>query len=119
MQGGQGPSGEPGRGVYVVRRIVAALVVLLLLALLVPQACQALLGSGEEPGSRTHDTSDVGSSDGGTDEESTTSEETTGGTEDKSGSAETGVSDGARSVSGRAEASENGEAGVQNIGLNA
>jgi hypothetical protein len=44
MQGGQ----EPGRGVYLARRIVAALIVLLLLVFLVPRACQAFLGPAEE-----------------------------------------------------------------------
>lgn len=52
MQGGQP---DPGRGVYVVRRIVAALVVLLLLVLLVPRACQALFPE-EESGSRAPET---------------------------------------------------------------
>src|SRR5918997_2567434 len=52
MQGGQP---DPGRGVYVVRRIVVALVVLLLLVLLVPRACQALFPE-EESGSRAPET---------------------------------------------------------------
>jgi hypothetical protein len=39
MQGGEP---DPGRGVYVARRIVAAFILLLLLVLLVPWACQAL-----------------------------------------------------------------------------
>src|SRR3954468_8670618 len=80
MQGGQGPGREPGRGVYVVRRIVAALVILLVLALLIPQAWKALRGPGDT-GSGTQDTADVESSGGG-DEESDTTEETVGGTED-------------------------------------
>jgi hypothetical protein len=44
---------DPGRGVYLARRIVAAIVVLILLVLLVPRACQAFLGpeEGEEPSS--------------------------------------------------------------------
>jgi hypothetical protein len=67
MHGVQGPGGSrwgiaPGRGgsrtfrrdVYVRRRILAVLVVLLLLALLVPRACQALLGSNEAAGPREH-----------------------------------------------------------------
>ena len=67
MHGAQGPGGPrwgiaPGRGgsraagrdVYVRRRILAVLVVLLLLALLVPRACQALLGSNEDTGPREH-----------------------------------------------------------------
>jgi hypothetical protein len=44
MQGGQ----EPGRGVYLARRIVAALVILLVLIFLVPRACQAFLGPQQE-----------------------------------------------------------------------
>ena len=65
MHGVQGPGGPrwgiaPGRGgsrgrdVYVRRRILAVLVLLLLLALLVPRACQALLGSNEDTGPREH-----------------------------------------------------------------
>jgi hypothetical protein len=67
MHGVQGPGGPrwgiaPGRGgyrstgrdVYVRRRILAVLVVLLLLALLIPRACEALLGSNEGTGSREH-----------------------------------------------------------------
>src|SRR5919199_3849030 len=46
----QGPQ-EPGRGVYLARRIVALLIILLVLILLVPRACQALLGPGEEKSS--------------------------------------------------------------------
>jgi hypothetical protein len=49
---GSSRSRTAGRGVYVRRRILAVLVVLLLLALLVPRACQALLGSNEDTGSR-------------------------------------------------------------------
>ena len=65
MHGAQGPGGPrwgiaPGRGgsraagrdVYVRRRILAVLVVLLLLALLAPRACQALFGSNEDTGPR-------------------------------------------------------------------
>jgi hypothetical protein len=59
MRGAQGPGGPRGRtaperfrsGVYARRRILAILVVLLLIALLVPRTCQALLGSGEDAGS--------------------------------------------------------------------
>jgi len=53
-QGGQ----EPGRGVYVVRRIVAVLVILLLLILLVPRACEAFIVAGEEPGPGAPETGD-------------------------------------------------------------
>jgi hypothetical protein len=65
MHGAQGPGGPrwglipgrsrsraDGRGVYVRRRILAVLVVLLVLALLIPRACQALLESDEATGSR-------------------------------------------------------------------
>jgi hypothetical protein len=49
---GRGGSRTAGRDVYVRRRILAVLVVLLLLALLAPRACQALLGSNEDTGQR-------------------------------------------------------------------
>jgi len=55
MQGGQ----EPGRGIYIVRRILVVLVVLLLLILLVPRACEAILGPGEEQSSEAPETADV------------------------------------------------------------
>ena len=64
MQGGPGP----GRGIYVTRRVLAALVVLLLLVLLVPWACQNLIGSREQPGSESSETADVDSSDEGAEE---------------------------------------------------
>jgi hypothetical protein len=51
-----------GRGVYVVRRILAVLVLLLLLALLVPQAYQALLGPREETGSGLQESPEMGGS---------------------------------------------------------
>jgi hypothetical protein len=82
MQRGRRPRGEgrPGRRVYVARRIVAALVVLLLLALLVPRACQALTGSEDEPASEASQVTEVGSAGG---EEDTPSEEgSTSGTEE-------------------------------------
>ena len=62
MQGPRRPRGgqEPGRGVYVVRRIVAILVVLLVLVLLVPWAWQYLFGPGEEPSSEAPEVADVG-----------------------------------------------------------
>src|SRR5215208_4158910 len=47
MYGAKGPG---GRGVYARRRLLAVLAVLVLLALLVPRACQALLGANEEAG---------------------------------------------------------------------
>ncbi len=56
MRGPQssGGSGSRGRGrrVYALRRILAALALVLLLALLVPQACQAIFGPEEDAGSR-------------------------------------------------------------------
>ena len=76
MQGGR----EPRRSVYTVRRILAALIVLLLLVLLVPQACQALLGTGSESGSGAPDTADVDGS-GSEEEDAVTVEETAGDTE--------------------------------------
>jgi hypothetical protein len=48
MQGGPGRR-RPGREVYMIRRLVAVLVILLLLILLVPRACGALFGSCEQP----------------------------------------------------------------------
>jgi hypothetical protein len=50
VQGGQYPRSprEPGRGIYLARRIVAVVVILLLLVLLVPRACQALFGPEEQ-----------------------------------------------------------------------
>ena len=71
MQGDQ----EPGRGIYVVRRILVALVVLLLLVLLLPRACDALFTSGDEQGSETSETADVESSGDGSEEESVTEED--------------------------------------------
>src|ERR687893_799074 len=71
MQGDQ----EPGRGIYVVRRILVALVVLLLLVLLLPRACDALFGAGNEQGSETSETADVESSGDEGEEESVTEED--------------------------------------------
>jgi hypothetical protein len=45
-----GSKGPGGRDVYARRRLLAVLAVLVLLALLVPRACQALLGSNEGAG---------------------------------------------------------------------
>ena len=52
-----------------------ALVVLLLLVLLLPRACDALFTSGDEQGSETSETADVESSGDGEEEESVTEEE--------------------------------------------
>src|SRR5215213_11458959 len=64
MQGGR----EPRRGIYVARRVVAPLVVLLFLILFVPWACQNLLGPGEQSSSETSETDDADSSDEGGEE---------------------------------------------------
>ena len=119
-----------GRVVYVVRRILAVLVILLLLALLVPQACQALLGSRDGTGSGAQDTADVDNSgDGGSEEENATNEETFGGadevagqedaTDNQSDSGETAASDGALRTSDDAETSEDEYAGVETLELDA
>jgi hypothetical protein len=126
MQGGK----ESGRGVYVVRRILAVLVILLLLALLIPQACQAYLGLTEGTGSGVQDTADIDSSgDGGSDQESAANGETAGVADDvaeqeddtdkQSDSGETGASDGAWSTSGGVVISEKEYGGVENIELDA
>jgi hypothetical protein len=47
----QGGPPDLGRGVYWARRIVVALIVLILLVLLVPRACQAFFGPEEAPSS--------------------------------------------------------------------
>src|SRR5829696_2935054 len=96
MQGDQGPR-ENGRGVYVARRIVAAIVVLLLLALLIPWACQALVGPGEEPEvPEVSKKGDVGVADGGGDE-TAKDEYAVGGskeTDEPKGPADSSTSDG-------------------------
>src|SRR5919202_3418947 len=55
MRGAQSPGGSGPRfrtrRVYTMRRILVALAVLLLLALLVPRACQAIIGSDNNAGS--------------------------------------------------------------------
>ena len=56
MRGARSPGGSGsrvrGRRVYTVRRILAVLALVLLLALLIPQACQAIFGPEEGAGSR-------------------------------------------------------------------
>lgn len=61
MYGAMGPG---GRGVYARRRILAVLVVLLLIALLVPRACQAFFGSNEDTGQRGEQRSGAGTATG-------------------------------------------------------
>src|SRR5919202_5117349 len=55
MRGAQSPGGSGphfrARRVYTMRRILAALAILLLLALLVPRACQTITGSHNNVGS--------------------------------------------------------------------
>lgn len=118
MQGGR----EPGRGVYTVRRMLAVIIVLLLLVLFVPQACQALLGTGNETGSGAPDTADVDGS-SGDEEDAATVEETTGDTEsDEQGSAtESSLEDEqARSEGDAREASgEDEEEDVSNVEFDA
>src|SRR5215207_444636 len=105
MQGGPGP----GRGIYVTRRVLAALVVLLLLVLLVPWACQNLIGSGEQPGSESSETADVDSSDEGgeeaaQDEEVNTNEEAA--TDEDSGAERADTARGSDSETGSEEDEE-------------
>jgi hypothetical protein len=54
MRGTQGPGGSRShdrtRRMYAVRRVLAILILLLLLALIIPRACQALTGSEEDAG---------------------------------------------------------------------
>ena len=78
MQGGQGP----GRGVYVLRRIVAVLVVLLLLVLAGFWAWQNLFrpGGGEEQGSQPPEIAEVSSTQGG--EETAAEEGSASGTQE-------------------------------------
>lgn len=109
---------------------MAVLVILLLLALLVPQACQALLGSRDGTGSGEQDTAGMDSSgDGGSEEENATNEETVGGadevaeqedaTDNQADSGETAASDGAPRTSDDAETSEDEYAGVDTLELDA
>lgn len=62
MQGGQGPPGGPGRGIYIARRIVAAIVVLFILALVSYWAWQTLLSPTPESGSKAPESAGVSSS---------------------------------------------------------
>lgn len=56
MRGAQGPGGsrsrDRARRVYAVRRVLAILILLLLLALIIPRACQAIIGSEDDGASR-------------------------------------------------------------------
>ena len=72
MQGGQ----EPGRGVYVVRRVLAILIILLLLVLLALWAYHNLLGSGRESDPGSSETAEV--NDSGDAEENLSAEDVDG-----------------------------------------
>lgn len=73
--------GDPGRSVYIARRIVAALAVLLLLVLFGNWAWHKFLGPGEQQGSETPEApNNIGSSSGG--ERSVTEEGSAGNTEE-------------------------------------
>jgi hypothetical protein len=119
-----------GRGVYVVRRILAVLVLLLLLALLVPQAYQALLGPRDETGSGVQETAVVGSfgDDEGQEEDVLNGE--TAGVADKvaeqeddsdnpSHSGEASVGEGAAKTSRGLETSDDEYGGEESIELDA
>ena len=82
MQRGRRPRGEggPGRGVYLARRIIAALVVVLLLALLGTWAWQTLFRVGQEPGSEAPEITSAGSTGS---EETAAEEGSAGGTEEQ------------------------------------
>jgi hypothetical protein len=116
------------RGVYTLRRILAVLVILLLLALLVPQACQALLEPRDETGPRTQDTASVVSSgEGGSRQAGVSNEESAGvidqvaeqkdAFDNPSYSSETGASEtGQRTFSG-AGSSEDEAGGEEDVEL--
>jgi hypothetical protein len=85
VQRGQGPlrpggGGDPGRSVYIARRAVAALAVLLLIALVGNWAWRALLEPGEQRGSETPEAANVATSSG--DERSAAEEGPAGNTEE-------------------------------------
>jgi hypothetical protein len=116
------------RGVYTVRRILAVLVVLLLLALLVPQACQALLEPRDETGSGPQETADVGSSgNDGSHEEGAVNGETASvadevaeqedASDNPSYSGEAGVSETAPRTFRGVENSEDEDGGEENVEL--
>src|SRR5918997_7140973 len=115
MQGDQ----EPGRGIYVVRRILVALVILLLLILLVPRACDALFGAGDEQGSETSETEDVESPGGGDEEETVTEEEAAPVQEETTEREEVAVSVSEEDATSDEDADEDEDAGAPNIELEA
>jgi hypothetical protein len=120
-----------GRGVYVVRRLLAVLVILLLLALLVSQAYQTLLAPRDGTGSGVQDTAEVaGSGEGANYVESAPNGETAvvadniierqkDPTHNQTTSGETGASDGVQSTGGGVEIKQDEYSGVQNMELDA
>jgi hypothetical protein len=89
-----GSKGPGGGDVYARRRLLAVLAVLVLLALLVPRACQALLGSNEEAGQGEGQKSGVAGKAAGA------------GAEDDAGDADTGKADTGKADTGKAEKSD-------------
>ncbi len=89
-----GSKGPGGRDVYARRRLLAVLAVLVLLALLVPRACQALLGSNEEAGQGEGQKSGAAGKAAGA------------GAEDDAGDAGTGNADTGKADTGKAEKSD-------------
>ncbi len=120
-----------GRGVYVVRRILAVLVILLLLALLVSQAYQALLAPRDGTGSGVQDTAEVDSSgEGANYVESAPNGETAvvadniieqqkDATHNQSTSGETGASYGVQRTGGGVEIKQDEYSGVETLELDA
>jgi hypothetical protein len=86
-----GSKGPGGGDVYARRRLLAVLAVLVLLALLVPRACQALLGSNEEAGQGEGQKSGVAGKAAGA------------GAEDDAGDADTGKADTGKADTGKAD----------------
>jgi hypothetical protein len=89
-----GSKGPGGRDVYARRRLLAVLAVLVLLALLVPRACQALLGSNEDAGQGEGQKSGAAGKAAGA------------GAEDDAGDAGTGNADTGKADTGKAEKSD-------------
>src|SRR5215212_6817066 len=117
MQGGQGP----GRGIYIARRIAVVLIVLLLLVLLVPRACDALLGTREEQSSEAPETADVESPSEEAEEETVTEGEAATVQEEITEREEVAVSDSEEEEEEATseEAAEEGGVGAANIELGA
>ena len=118
MDGGTGP-GRGGRGVDARRRLIAALVVLLVLALLIPLTCQALLGSNEDAAQeREQRSDDAGTAAGaGTEDEGDTGTSNAGegdeGEPDAGTAASTGTEDEGDTGEGDAGEGDEGEPGTQ------